>query len=63
MSMRKHLRYRAHATMKELGLAHVNRTPKIGRDRRSFFARNWRKYISVEAVRNAKKKRQNNAAS
>ena len=43
--MRKYLRYRAHANMKALGMAHVNRKYRIGKETgRSFFARAWRKY-------------------
>lgn len=58
MSMRRHLRFRAHANMKALGLAHVNRKYRIGKENgRSFFARAWRAYVNPEKVR-AKKKRQ-----
>lgn len=57
MSMRTLLRYRAHATMETLGLTHVNKVPKIGKDRRSFFARYWRKYIRLEDVKRGRRKR------
>ena len=56
MSMRKYLRYRAHANMKALGMAHVNRKFRIGKETgRSFFARTWRNYINPETAR-AKRK-------
>ena len=50
--MRKYLRYRAHANMKALGLAHVNRKYRIGKENgRSFFARAWRAYVNPENAR------------
>lgn len=56
MSMRKYLRYRAHANMKALGMAHVNRKYRIGKETgRSFFARAWRAYVNPENAR-AKRK-------
>ena len=56
MSMRKYLRYRAHANMKAQGLTHVNRKFRIGKETgRSFFARTWRNYINPETAR-AKRK-------
>lgn len=57
MSMRKYLRYRAHANMEQLGLTGVNREPKIGSDRRSFFARYWRKYIRLEDVKRSRRRK------
>ena len=56
MSMRKYLRYRAHANMKALGMAHVNRKYRIGKETgRSFFARAWRKYIRLGDVKGRRK--------
>lgn len=56
MSMRKYLRYRAHASMKALGMAHVNRKFRIGKETgRSFFARTWRKYVNAEDFKGQRK--------
>lgn len=57
MSIRTLLRYRAHANMKQLGLSGVNKKPKIGKDRRSFFSRYWREYIRLEDVKRGKRRR------
>lgn len=56
MSMRTLLRYRAHATMETLGLTGVNKKPKLKGDGRSFFARNWRKYIRLEDVQRGRRR-------
>ena len=55
--MRRHLRFRAHANMKALGMAHVNRKYRIGNENgRSFFARTWRKYIRLEDAKGRRKR-------
>ena len=63
MSMRKHLRFRAHANMEALGMKHVNRKFKLGSQTgRSFFARTWRKFIRMEDVKQAKRKARHDSA-
>ena len=56
--MRKYLRAIARANMERAGLSHVNRRPKIGKDRRSYFALHWREWVHPEKSKKRRKRRE-----